>query len=245
MTTARPLAVLVAHGQPSAPEQPEAQLAAVAEACAKHLPGWEVRSATLSMPGRLEQVVQGGAVIYPFFMAQGWFTGKVLPRRLEGKSYRMACPFGLDAALPGLAAASLASELASRGWGAEASSVLLAAHGSARGPKAAEAAESFADKLARSLPVREIRCGYVEQEPSISATARTLPAQTLCLPFFAQSGDHVKGDVPEALEAAGFQGALLPVSGTLPGVPALIAEAIRRSAEDTGSKTAQPVPAAG
>lgn len=232
MTAPRPLAVLVAHGQPSAPQKPEAQLAALAAETARLLPGWELRSATLSTPGRLEQTVADGSVIYPFFMARGWFTGKVLPRRLEGTSYHMACPFGLDPALPGLAAAALAAELASRDWAAPDASVLLAAHGSARGPKAAEAAEAFAEKLARALPVSVVRCGYVEQPPSISAAARALPSRTLCLPFFAQSGDHVKEDVPEALADADFKGGLMPVTGALPGVPRLIAEAIHQTSDE-------------
>lgn len=236
MTDTRPLAVLVAHGQPSAPEPPEAHLAALAREVAGHLPGWQVRSATLSTPGRLEQDMQDGAVVYPFFMARGWFTGRILPRRLDGMQYRLACPFGLDPALPALAAAALLSEHQSLGWGAEAVQVLLAAHGSARGLKAAEAAQAFAAALTAELPGAGIRCGFVEQEPSIAAAARSLPGRTLCLPFFAQSGDHVKDDVPEALRDGGFQGSLLPAAGSLPGVAALIATAIRRAAAEPAAE---------
>lgn len=43
---------------------------------------------------------------------------------------------------------------------------------------------------------------------------------------------HVKQDIPQALEAAGFQGLLLPVTGALPGIPALIAAGIRAAALD-------------
>jgi sirohydrochlorin ferrochelatase len=66
----------------------------------------------------------------------------------------------------------------------------------------------------------------VEQAPGIDTIARTLPRQTLCLPFFAQAGDHVREDIPEALNSAAFAGQVLPVVGALPGTPALIASAI-------------------
>ncbi|MBW3242948.1 cobalamin biosynthesis protein CbiX [Epibacterium sp. DP7N7-1] len=229
--SARPrIAILSSHGQPSAPPPPEIHLAAVAAAVQDHLPGWDVRSATLSSKGFLEAAMrEDGAVIYPFFMARGWFTGKVLPGRLSGWRYRMATPFGLDPALPDLTVAAIRAELAHRGWQPEASEILLAAHGSARGPKAAEAAEAFAAKLRPALPGLRLITGFVEQSPFIAEAARDCGPQTLCLPFFAQSGAHVRHDIPEALAEAGFQGDLLPVLGALPDVPRLIANAIERA----------------
>ncbi|MEL0436247.1 CbiX/SirB N-terminal domain-containing protein [Phycobacter sp. K97] len=222
-------AILVAHGQPSAPQPPEAALREVAHAVGTHLPGWEVRSATLACPGALEKVMVDGAVIYPFFMARGWFTSKVLPDRLKGRNYIMATPFGLDPDLPGVAAGMVRGAQRAAGWSEQPLSLLLAAHGSARGPKAAEAAEDFAARLRDLLPGATIEPAYVEQAPGIDEAARALPAQTLCLPFFAQSGDHVRQDIPEALAEAAFQGALLPVLGSAEGVPTLIARAIRHT----------------
>ncbi|OIQ27092.1 MAG: cobalamin biosynthesis protein CbiX [Alphaproteobacteria bacterium MedPE-SWcel] len=225
------IALLTSHGQPSAPPPPEIHLAAIAAAVQDHLPEWQVRSATLASPGFLEKAMAEGAVIYPFFMARGWFTGQVLPRRLEGQTYHMATPFGLDPALPEMTATALSSEIAARGWPQEATEILLAAHGSARGPKAAEAAESFADRLRAILPGLRFSTGFVEQAPFISEAARPLGQHSLCLPFFAQSGAHVREDIPEALTEAGFQGQCLPVLGALPGAPALIAGAIRRAGD--------------
>ncbi|TNJ48603.1 sirohydrochlorin chelatase [Phaeobacter sp. B1627] len=231
MPLAPRIALLTSHGQPSAPPPPEIHLAAIAAAVQDHLPEWQVRSATLASRGFLENAMADGAVIYPFFMARGWFTGKVLPRRLEGQHYHMATPFGLDAALPEMAAKALAQEIATRGWQLTETDILLAAHGSARGPKAAEAAESFAASLRAILPGLRISTGFVEQAPFISEAARPLGERSLCLPFFAQSGAHVREDIPEALAEAGFQGQCLPVLGALPGAPALIAGAIRRAGE--------------
>ncbi len=226
----RPIALLTSHGQPSAPAPPEIHLAAVAAAVQDHLPGWEVRSATLSSRGFLEAAMAEGAVIYPFFMARGWFTARVLPERLKGYSYQMATPFGLDPALAQMTVTALHEALTTRGWCLEDTEILLAAHGSARGPRAAEAAEDFAARLRRLVPDLRLSTGFVEQAPFIAESARPLAARALCLPFFAQSGAHVREDIPTALAKAGFRGEILPVLGALPGTPRLIADAIRATA---------------
>ncbi|NSY38421.1 cobalamin biosynthesis protein CbiX [Leisingera sp. ANG59] len=225
-------AVITAHGQPSAPAPAEADLAATARAVAAHLPGWDVRSATLADPGRLEAVMQAGAVVYPFFMSRGYFTSKVLPGRLQGRTIRMATPFGLDSGLPDLAARAVQQLASQQDWPLSTLNLLLAAHGSARGPRAAEAAEEFAAQLGPLLPGCTLSLGYIEQDPRLASAAAPLPARSICLPFFAQAGDHVKEDLPEALDTAGFGGTVLPVAGALPGAPALIAAAIRRASLD-------------
>ncbi|UWQ38472.1 CbiX/SirB N-terminal domain-containing protein [Leisingera aquaemixtae] len=232
MTQSPQTAVITAHGQPSAPGPAEADLASLAAEVAAFLPGWGIRSATLATPERLEEVTANGAVVYPFFMSQGYFTAKVLPARLKGVSCRIAAPFGLDAALPPLAAQAVQQAALAQGWNTDGLHLLLAAHGSARGPKAAEAAEDFAARLRPLLPGCTVTPGYVEQDPRIETAAAQLPGRALCLPFFAQAGDHVKEDIPAALDAARFGGAVLPVTGALPGVPKLIAAAIRAAALD-------------
>ncbi|GAA6197536.1 CbiX/SirB N-terminal domain-containing protein [Pseudophaeobacter arcticus] len=240
--------VLVAHGQPSAPNPPEHSLAQLAEQVASFLPGWQVRSATLAQPGRLEQVMQPGALVYPFFMAEGWFTSKVLPKRICHVDHRQLPPFGQDPNLPELAARLVRQDRAAQGQPFEAAAgsasgsasgsgsdpsapgcLLLAAHGSARGPKAAAATELFATALRPLLPELEVRTAYIEQAPYLADVASNMPSDSLCLPFFAQSGDHVKDDIPEALSSAKFDGTVLPALGTTPEVARLIAKAIQRA----------------
>lgn len=220
------IALITAHGQPSNPRPPEAALASLARQVQRQLPSWDIRSATLSTPGRLESELSEGAVIYPFFMAQGWFAGRVLPQRLGNVQHQMACPFGLDPALPALVAAAVIQHVNQRDWGDQDYDLLLAAHGSARGAKAAEATNSFAAALRPLLPSARITTGFIEQSPHVETAAQSLGSDALCLPFFAQSGDHSRNDIPKALTTANFTGTRLPTAGTLPDVPTLIAQAI-------------------
>ena len=221
------IAVITSHGQPSAPPPAEIHLASIAAKIADHLPGWEVRSATLSSKGFLEKAMEDNAVVFPFFMAKGWFTGKVLPKRLGDIPFRITDPFGLLPGLPAATAQELKRVSEERGVPLEGNQILLAAHGSARGPKAAEAAQAFADRLRPLLPTSEIRTGFIEEAPFVADAAKDMKDHALCLPFFAQSGEHVREDIPEALQQAGFQGTLLPSLGAMSTAPALIAEAIR------------------
>lgn len=231
--TDRTTLLIVAHGQPSDPEPPEAHMAALAARVASHLPGWDVHSATIATPGKLADLgrtLPDHALIYPFFMADGWFTQDNLPRKLGPRRFRQLAPFGLDAALPVMAAQWLVAEATQRGWDPEGLRVMLAAHGSGRSHRPAEVALDFADKLAAQLPRTRFSVGFVEQDPRLVEAARDLGPHSLCLPFFALEGGHVLDDLPEALGQVGFAGVRLPVLGDHPRVPELIAGAARNAA---------------
>ncbi|GHH01456.1 sirohydrochlorin chelatase [Pseudodonghicola xiamenensis] len=222
-------ALIVAHGQPSAPAPAEVALARLATEVARLLPAQRIGSATLAAAGALEAALERlgtDGVIYPFFMADGWFVRQALPKRLNGHPARVLPPLGRDSALVDLAAEHLMQECAVRGWEPAETALLIAAHGSARGPRAAAAARDFGAALAALWPGRSPVYGFVEEAPYLVQSARDLPEQTLCLPVFAAEGGHYRQDVPEALDQAGFPGALLPPLGQHPGVPALIAAAI-------------------
>ena len=128
--------------------------------------------------------------------------------------------------MPALAATAISGEIDRLGWNAQNTDVLLAAHGSARGNRAAEAAHDFANELIQRVSIGSLTTGFVEQAPFICESARALGPNSLCLPFFAQTGDHVRQDIPEALIAAEHEVRLLPALGALPGVPDLIASSL-------------------
>jgi sirohydrochlorin ferrochelatase len=224
-----PPAVIVAHGDPNDPPAQEAVLQALAGSVARLLPGRCVLGATLAAPGALERALDGmeQPLVYPFFMASGWFTGTALPRRLAaagaGTAVQLA-PFGLEAELPALIAGTVGPALAAPGVR---QALLLAAHGSQVSRTSADSTFSMADQLRPLLPGVAILCGFVEEPPHLTDVAAELGGG-VCLPFFALQAGHVLGDVPAALNDAGFRGALLPPIGAHPGVPALIAASLAR-----------------
>ncbi len=230
-------ALIVAHGQPSEPAPPEVRLAVLARQVATHLKGWDIRSATVAAPGRLEAEVATlppGTPLFPMFMADGWFVGRVLPKRLGDARVRILPPLGFDPGLPALAAGLVRTYLAGAGWPEAGSTLLLAAHGSARGPRAAQSARAFADQLSTLMPGLAIVTGFVEEAPFVEDAARGLGPRAVCLPYFALEGDHCRIDIPEALEKAGFQGETLPPLGETGAIPALIARALERSRAQPG-----------
>jgi sirohydrochlorin ferrochelatase len=164
-------------------------------------------------------------VVYPLFMADGWFTQTHLPDRLAAAgagAVTQLAPFGLDPAVQELTV-DLARTAAEQG----ATELLLAAHGSFRSPAPAAVARAMAAKISAETGLAQVETGFIDQSPRIAEVARGLGPSAVCLPFFAARGGHVIDDLPQALAQAGFAGALLDPVGLDPRVPGLIAAALR------------------
>jgi len=215
-------ALIVAHGQPSDPEPAARALAGLAGRVGALLPGWQVGSATLAEPGAIARALAGkdAGVVFPLFMAGGWFTRVQIPARLAeagAKAWSVLEPFGCDPLLHELCV-TLARE---SGAGA----VILAAHGSSKSEAPANVARRAAAGIA-AMGVK-VATGFIDQSPQLAGMTG-FGADSVCLPFFAADGGHVTQDIPQALASAGFQGRILPPVGADPRVPGLVAAAIRR-----------------
>mgnify|MGYP001767379296 CR=1 FL=1 len=227
-------ALIVAHGSPADPAPQERWLAALAVRVAMWCPGWQVRAATLAAEGALAAALarNPNPVIYPLFMAEGWFTRSHLPQRLAaagGAGLRQLPAFGHDPDLPSLIAAAAIAGAADHGLPPAETTLLLAAHGSQRSPASARITESIADTLRQTTGFARITTGYVEQDPWLADSARTCRAPALCLPLFATRAGHVAEDVPQALAEARFPGPLLPAIGEHPHTARVIAAALLRA----------------
>ncbi|MBK4214539.1 cobalamin biosynthesis protein CbiX [Paracoccus caeni] len=221
-------AVIVSHGQPGDPGPQQQAVEQLAGQVASHDPGCEMRGATLAMPGALAAACDTDSLIYPMFMAEGWFTRTELPRRLSeagAAGARIMRPFGTDPALPQLMTAKAHVAAIARGWSPVETTLLLTAHGSQR----SQASFTITNHVAALIEAHFARVvtGFVEQEPFIADAARGLE-QAVSMPFFALRAEHVLDDLPTALDEAGFSGPRLDPIGLAPEVPALIAAAIRR-----------------
>lgn len=228
-------ALIIAHGWPSAPDRAEDDMARLAGQVARALPDWRVGSATLAAPGSLEAALDGLAnpLIFPFFIAYGWFTRVELPRRLtlahKPDLHRLPA-FGTLPEARDLALAQVRTALAERGLAPAETSLLIAAHGSGRSPHPAAVALEYRKLIEESLPLKAVRVGFIEQHPEIDLVAEDMPAQSLCLPLFVAHWGHVESDVPAALERAGFTGEMLPALGQAQGTAQVIAATIARGA---------------
>lgn len=228
----RPHAVIVAHGQPSDPAPAAAEIAFLAAKVQAMMPDWRVRSATLAEGGALAAAVSGQAtgVVYPLFMAGGWFTRTHLPAKLAeagAEGWRVAAPFGIDPAVQALAVTVAREAAQAMERRPEEMAVLVAAHGSFRSPAPAAVAQDVAGLL-RAAGFARVEAAFIDQSPQIAEVAAGMPAGSLVLPFFAARGGHVVDDLPAALTAAGFDGRVLPPLGLDARVPGLIRAALRR-----------------
>jgi sirohydrochlorin ferrochelatase len=226
--------LIVTHGQPSAPEGPEVALAELAAEVGRHMPGDRLGSATLAGDGTLAHGLAtlgpGVVVVYPLFMADGWFVSTHLPRRIARAwdgPVEILPPFGLDPAVADLSLAAALDGARDAGLEPARSHLLLAAHGSPSDPRPSAAARRVAVQIEAAGAFRGVGCGFVDESPFLNEAGR-VDAPALCLPFFAASNGHVNEDLPEALAESGFPGPILSPVGTRPEVPALIADAVRR-----------------
>ncbi len=230
-------ALIVAHGQPSAPEEAEASLEAFLASLEPEMPGMSIGVATLAAPGKLEaKLVQlrANGVIYPLFMTDGWFVKTNLAKRLGSAPVTLMSPFGMT---DGLAARTAEDIKVACGFGK--GPLLVVAHGSASGRIApAQVPQEFTRQLQDALGGYPVHLGFIEQEPLLTDVAQAAPDAAMCLPFFAMEGEHVRKDVRKALDDAGFTGELLPSISYLPGMTEVISKSIKAEVAKIDAKSA-------
>lgn len=222
-------ALIVAHGSPADPAPQEAAMQALAVRVAMWLPGWRVRGATLAADGALEAALAGmdAPLIYPFFMAEGWFTRTTLPKRLGGAGRQLPA-FGGDPGMVDLVVRVTEAAALAAGLEPAAAVLLIAAHGSKVSRASANGARALVESVTSRGVFDRVEVGFVEEAPYLADAARDLGA-AVCLPFFALRAGHVAVDVPEALASAGFEGVLLPAIGEHGDVAQMIAAALLRA----------------
>lgn len=227
-------ALIVSHGSPSSPDEAERAIRALARAVRKLVPDLDVRGATLAASGALEGALDALAparpVVYPMFMADGWFVATELRRRLGAwrvGAWSVARPFGLDPALGPLCLKLATGAAAREGWRRQETALLLAAHGSPSNPQPRAAAERIRAFLDAARVFRSVTLGFIDERPHLADLAG-IDAPALCLPLFAARAGHVREDVPQALAEGGFRGRLLDPIGTHPAVARIIAIELSR-----------------
>lgn len=172
-------------------------------------------------------------IVYPFFMADGYFVRKVLPERLKQAAVRcpvhICAPLGLDRGLPPLIAAHVTAAARTAGRDTKSSRLLLVGHGSKFGPASANATRQTAKLIAAHAPdaFAAIDVAFLEEAPFLAAALQESPLPTLVSGFFNGDGMHAGEDVPDALAETQSDAMYCGPVGSYAGVQQLMAAAIQ------------------
>lgn len=231
-------AVLVGHGERGR-DYANAILRGHARIVGEALPGIAVAAGVLSglptLESALGKVVNAGArriIVYPYFMAAGFFVGTKIPKRMaeagfDAARYRVLAPLGADPGLPALIMRK-AVAVAESGLGLPpaACRLLLVGHGSKVSRASAEATEAVAGELRRAPRFAEVVTAFLEEPPFLDDVVAATPAPTVIVGLFNGDGLHAGEDVPEAMAGARGPVAYTGAVGGMPEVAGLIANAV-------------------
>ncbi|MFN3869726.1 MAG: sirohydrochlorin chelatase [Hyphomicrobiaceae bacterium] len=229
--------VVVGHGE-RGKDYSNAILLGHARTVGEALPGVPVAGGVLSglphLEGALAKVANEGArriLVYPYFMAAGFFVGTKIPKRIAEAGFGGRCtvlaPLGADPGLPSLimrkAVAVAEDELKHPAGQCR---LLLAGHGSKVSRASAEATEAVAAALRSIGGFAHVATAYLEEAPFLDDVIVAEDTPTVIVGFFNGDGLHAGEDVPEAMESAKGPVAYTGAIGAMPEVAGLIANAI-------------------
>lgn len=248
-TGRRVAAILASHGD-RAGEAPNANLIAQAEAV-RELLGLECVAAGVlkgepSIEAALHHVATAGAeevLVYPLFMADGYFVRTVLPARLDAAGFkgtiRILPPLGHDSRMPALVLESAIATAAAASFDPEDTRLLIVGHGSKIGPASKDTTLRLAATMAEMSPFRELATAFLEEDPLVHIAIASTTGPTVVAGFFFGDGMHAAEDVPAAIAAArGSSTAYTGAIGSSPALPQLVAEALKAAiAEMQGAST--------
>lgn len=149
------------------------------------------------------------AVIVPLFMAEGYFTGRVVPRELgltgavtEGLGGRRLYtpPVGTDPRMREVILRLAEDALAPTGVPPGEATLVVVGHGTVQNPRSKEAVLAHVERLEAAGRFAEVRAAYLEEPPyvqDIPADAGT--GEVVVVPLFVADGFHTDEDIPRAL----------------------------------------------
>jgi sirohydrochlorin ferrochelatase len=176
-------------------------------------------------------------VVYPLFLADGYFTRARLPELIGAAD--VACPvtvlppLGVDPALPGVVMERANRIGEARELAAAETWLVLVAHGSARHASSRRAADDLARGIAGRGRFAGVTAAFLEEAPLVDDVLRTVPGPALVAGLFAGEGLHGREDL-DRLIAGADRTDLVPVGnvGAWPEVADLVAAAVLRYAPD-------------
>ncbi|HEY2186002.1 MAG TPA: CbiX/SirB N-terminal domain-containing protein [Xanthobacteraceae bacterium] len=176
-------------------------------------------------------------LVYPLFLADGYFTRTRLPELLQDASaadrhrrVRILPPLGLHPSLAPLIVERLVGTARARGIAPAHAAVILLSHGSRTDPASRNAAELIAAEVRQRASFLAVRVALLEESPSLREAASDLSGAIFVFGLFAGEGMHGAGDAPRLVEELRRADAVFAGNvASLDGIADLIAAAVARA----------------
>ena len=244
-TCAETAVVIAAHGDRGGAREDRAMRATVAHLRTagrfKAVTGGLLKGAPLIEDAVREAAASGvrRLLVYPLFMAKGYFVDRVLKGRLEALALSPAPellpPLGADPALAELAKKRALACAEAHGLPPSECRLLVVGHGSKVGSASADATRALAARLAEESAFAAVEVALLEEAPFLAPALARSGAEaepswraTVVLGFFSGAGMHGGDDVPAAIAETGARAVYTGAIGTDPDIPAIIARSLAR-----------------
>ncbi len=190
-----------------------------------------------SLETALSEAAASGAArvaVVPFFMADGYFAGQVLPERIAaaGLTTRSTIlqPLGDDPNLMGLMLEEAQRAAALHKFWPGETTLLVVGHGSKIGQASADATRRVAEGLAHEGVFARVTIGLLEESPFLADALAEARGPVVVSGFFSGDGLHAGEDVPKAIEASGARAVYAGPIGRSDQIAGLIRDAVLREA---------------
>jgi sirohydrochlorin ferrochelatase len=182
-------------------------------------------------------------LVYPLFLADGYFNRVRLPQLIAAaqtppatpRRIRVLPPLGLDPVLVDIIAARAEAAAVGAGSAAGPVTLVLLAHGTPRDPASRQATQAMAGQLAGTGRFAAIRSAFLEEPPSLADVLADIAGPAMVVGLFAGEGLHGGGDVPQLLgEIARADVVFAGNVGTFTEIVDVVAAAIRHASTRGG-----------
>lgn len=163
-------------------------------------------------------------LIYPFFMADGFFCNRILPKKIAEATgsdprdvnapTRLLQPFGVSNWLADAVTGALVRDMNRMKLTGTRPHLLIAAHGASVDRQSSKRANELADQLRTTGYFRDVSCAFLDEAPHLNCVIGTMLPNTLVLPLFNGLGSHSVDDMAALASVAPPQTHFLtPVGG--------------------------------
>ncbi|MBT8043644.1 MAG: hypothetical protein KJO79_01735 [Verrucomicrobiae bacterium] len=166
----------------------------------------EVRCAFLKeqpmIDGCLDGLENESVVLVPDFLAEGYFTRQVIPKKLNLDSLpnniRYCPPVGTHPLMADLIVESTHELLGD--WKLEQTSLLVVGHGSKKNPCSKQTLLSHLDVISRVSGFADVSDLWLEEAPYVNSWSESAAEQqVIILPFLLNDGQHGGWDIPQEI----------------------------------------------